>query len=145
MWRRGSDSGSATIELVLMLPVAAAMMTMITFTGRVAMARQVADSAAYDAARSASLARTEATARAQANTAANASFAGQGFTCQPLTVTPNLTGFAVPPGQTATVTVTVSCRVDLRDILDLPGLPISDFITLNSSFVSPLDTYRSRT
>ena len=145
MRQRRSDRGSATIELVLMMPVVVAMISMISLAGRLALARQVADSAAYDAARSASLARTETQARSSAITAAQSSFAGQGFRCDPLTVTPNLAGFRVPPGQTATVTVRVTCRVDLRSVLDMPSLPVSDYITLSSSFVSPLDTYRSRT
>lgn len=128
-----------------MLPGAVAMVIVIMFAGRLALARQVADSAAYDAARSASLARTESVAITQARNAASASFTAQGFRCQPLTVQPNTAGFRVPVGQPATVSVRVICRVDLRDIVELPGMPVSDFITLESTFVSPLDTYRSRT
>lgn len=49
--------------------------------------------------------------------------------------------FSRPPGEPATVSATVTCRVQLSD-LAIPGLPGSREIT--ETVESPLDTYRMR-
>ena len=53
----------------------------------------------------------------------------------------NTSQFAIPPGQPALVTATVSCTVSLAN-LSLPGLPGT--ARLQATFTSPLDIYRSR-
>jgi Flp pilus assembly protein TadG len=138
---RRRDRGSASIELAVLTPAVIAFFAAVVIAGRITLALQAADSAAYDAARTASLARDATTARVQALSAATASFTAQGITCRSVTVNVDTTGFSIPVGQPATVRVTVSCVAELRDVA-LPGMPGST--TLSSSFVSPLDRYRSR-
>jgi hypothetical protein len=58
-----------------------------------------------------------------------------------LTVIVDISGFAVPVGQPAAVTATVTCRADFSDIA-LPGMPGG--ATLSASFVSPLDQFCQR-
>ncbi len=139
---RRRESGSASIELAVLTPAVIAFFAAVVTAGRITLALQSADSAAYDASRTASLARNPTAARAQALSAATASFTAQGITCRSVTVTVDTSGFSVPVGQPATVRVTVTCVAELRDVA-MPGLPGS--ATLTSSFVSPLDRYRSRT
>ena len=136
------ERGSASIELAVLTPAVIAFFAAVVIAGRITLALQAADSAAYDAARTASLARNPTTARTQAFSAATSSFTAQGITCRSVTVSVDTSGFSVPVGQPATVRVTVSCVAELRDVA-LPGMPGST--TLTSSFVSPLDRYRSRT
>jgi Flp pilus assembly protein TadG len=136
------DRGSASIELAVLTPAVIAFFAAVVIAGRITLALQAADSAAYDASRTASLARNPTIARVQALNAATASFTAQGITCLSVTVVVDTAGFSVPVGQPATVRVTVSCVAQLSDVA-LPGMPGS--VTLTSSFVSPLDRYRSRT
>jgi hypothetical protein len=136
------DRGSTTIELAILAPAVITFFVVALIAGRYAIALQAADSAAFDAARNASLSRTEAAAVARATVSASDSFAAQGIRCRnPVGVQVDTSGFAVPVGQPGTVSVTVICVVELSDIA-LPGMPGST--TLHSTFVSPLDTYRSR-
>ena len=135
------DRGSTTIELAILAPAVITFFVVALIAGRFAIALQAADSAAFDAARNASLSRTEATAIARAETTATSSFAAQGIRCRSLTVQSDTSGFGTPVGQPASVRVTVTCVVELSDIA-LPGMPGT--ATLLASFVSPLDTYRSR-
>ena len=139
---RRSDRGSTTIELAILAPAVITFFVVALIAGRYGIALQAADSAAFDAARNASLSRTESAAVARARSTASASFAAQGIRCRnPVDVHVDASGFRVPVGQPGTVRVTVTCVVDLRDIA-LPGMPGTT--TLRSSFISPLDTYRSR-
>ncbi len=58
-------------------------------------------------------------------------------------VSVDVAGFAVPPGQPATVSADVSCTVPLSDLLPwLPGLPGAK--TVKAQFSSPLDPFRAR-
>jgi len=143
--RSRRDRGSTAIELAILAPSVLAFFVTALIAGRYSLAQQAADAAAFDAARTASLARTEPEARSQARTAALASFAAQGVECRtPATADVDTDGFRVDEGQPATVSVTVHCDLEFRDI-SLPFLPRSlGTIELSSSFVSPLDTYRSR-
>ncbi|GIH07027.1 membrane protein [Rhizocola hellebori] len=138
---RGGERGATSIELAILTPAVIGFFAAVVIAGRITLALQAADSAAYDAARTASLARTAAAAQPAATNAARASFSSQGITCTSLTVTANTNGFFVPVGQPATVTVTVTCVAMLSDVA-LPTMPGST--TLTSSFVSPLDRYRAR-
>ncbi|MDI1462101.1 TadE/TadG family type IV pilus assembly protein [Catellatospora sp. KI3] len=135
------ERGSAAVELAILAPTAIVFFIAVVMAGRLGLARQAADAAAYDAARTASLARTEATAGIQARDAAARSFAAQGIRCRTMTVATDTSGFDVPVGQSATVRVSLTCVADFTDII-LPGMPGS--ATLTSTFTSPLDKYRSR-
>ncbi len=136
-----AQRGATSIELAILTPAVIAFFAAMVIAGRVTLALQAADAAAYDAARTASLSRTAAIAQPAAVNAALTSFTSQGISCNTLSVSVNTAGFFVPVGQPATVSVTVTCVAMLADIA-LPGMPGST--TLTSSFVSPLDLYRAR-
>jgi Flp pilus assembly protein TadG len=113
---------------------------LIVFAGRVAIAHQGVQSAAADAARSASIARTQGGAQTAGDTAAATSLANQHVNCMATTVTVDKTGFASPVGTPAKITASVTCQVNLSDLL--PGVPGTKAIKATMS--SPLDTYRER-
>jgi Flp pilus assembly protein TadG len=144
MRRRGRtdpERGSAVIEAVVAVPAFMLFVALIIFAGRVAVARQGVQSAAADAARSASIARTQGAAQSVGNSAAKTSLANQQVSCVATQVNVDTRGFASPVGTPAQVTATVTCQVNLADLW-LPGVPGSKAITATMS--SPLDTYRGR-
>ena len=136
------DRGSAAVEMAVLAPAIIALFVVLMIAGRISTARQAIEAAAFDAARTASLARDGGDAQTRAEAAATATLAAQGLTCSSITVTVDTSQFAVPVGQPAHVTATVVCHADFSDIA-LPGMPGNT--TLSSSFVSPLDQYRKRT
>ena len=135
------ERGSATLELVVWAPGLLLLLGLLAAAGRITSAQGVVEQAAVDAARTASVARTPGQARSDAHRTAGATGAGSALHCTALTVAVDTRGFAVPVGQPATVTATVTCPVRLAD-LALPGLPGSRTVTAQAS--SPLDTYRER-
>ncbi|MEV0881361.1 TadE/TadG family type IV pilus assembly protein [Micromonospora echinofusca] len=139
-WVHG-QRGSVSIEMAVVTPAILALLAGAVIGGRVNIARQALEAAAYDAARTASLARTAGEANAQALAAANSTLDAQGLSCTGLDVTVSAAGFGVPVGQSATVTARVSCTATFSDVA-LPGMPGT--VPLSASFTSPLDTYRSR-
>lgn len=135
------DRGSVSIELAVVTPAVLALLATAVIGGRVNLARQAIEAAAFDAARTASLARTAVTAQTEALAAASSTLAAQGLHCTSVTVTVSTAGFSVPVGQPASVTATVTCQATFEDVA-LPGMPGGAALT--ASFTSPLDTYRSR-
>jgi hypothetical protein len=119
------ERGSAAAELVLVTPFLFLLLLFAVAAGRLVQGKLDVDSAAQQAARAASEARTPAAASAQ----------GQSVTCDPAVITPD-TGDFVPGGE---VTVTVSCTVHLSG-LGLLHIPGSEAITASAS--SPIDVYR---
>ncbi|MEU8073095.1 TadE/TadG family type IV pilus assembly protein [Micromonospora sp. NPDC049151] len=133
--------GSVSIEMAVVAPAILALFAGAVIGGRVNLARQALEASAYDAARTASLARTASEANAEALSAATSTLDAQGLSCASLNVTVSTAGFGVPVGQPATVTATVTCTATFSDVA-LPGMPGT--VPLSASFTSPLDTYRSR-
>lgn len=129
------ERGSAAAELVLVTPLLILFLLFAVAAGRLVQGRLDVDSAAQQAARAASEARTPQAAAAQAQQVAQAALAGQSVSCDPAVITPDLGDF-VPGGE---VTVTVTCTVRLSD-LSLLHVPGSETIT--ATFTSPVDTYR---
>ena len=129
------ERGSAAAELVLVTPLLILLLLLAVAAGRLVQGKLDVDSAAQQAARAASLARTPQAAGAQAQQVAQAALAGQSVSCDPAVITPDLGDF-VPGGE---VTVTVTCTVRLSD-LSLLHIPGSETIT--ATFTSPVDTYR---
>ena len=68
-----------------------------------------------------------------------AELASDGLHCTGIRVAVDTSGFAIPPGQPAAITVNVWCTVDLSDI-GVRGLPGSK--TLHDAATSPLDPAR---
>ncbi|MFD3479900.1 TadE family protein [Streptomyces sp. NPDC058695] len=135
------DRGSAAIEAAIILPSLLVFLCLAIAGGRLVMSGSKVDAAAQDAAREASIHRTAAAAQEAARAAATESLADQGITCASSSVTINTAGLSVPIGQVATVSATVSCTVDLSDLL-LPGAPGSR--TMQSTATSVVDQYRQK-
>jgi Flp pilus assembly protein TadG len=135
-----ADDGNAALELVILAPVLLALLGLVIAAGRTSIAQGSVDAAARDAARPASIALTPTAAQLAGQASARAALREDGLDCAPA-VAVNTGQFAIPPGQPASVTATVSCTVPLAN-LALPGLPGA--VTLRARFTSPLDVYRSR-
>jgi Flp pilus assembly protein TadG len=135
------ERGSVAIEAVIATPAFILLVAMIIAGGRVQLAHQGVEAAAYEAARAASIERTQAAAGAAGRTAAQTSLSNQGLRCTSTDVNVDTAAFNAPLGTTGQVTATVTCRVDLSD-LSLPGVPGSCTITETAS--SPVDAYRER-
>ncbi|MFF9171817.1 MULTISPECIES: TadE family protein [unclassified Streptomyces] len=135
------DTGSVAIEAAIILPPLIMFVCLAIAGGRLVTSGAKIDAAAQDAAREASIHRTAASAQGAAQSAAAESLDDQGISCASTSVDINTGGLNVPVGQVGTVTVTVSCTVNLSDLL-LPGLPGAR--TLTSTATSVVDAYRQR-
>jgi Flp pilus assembly protein TadG len=138
-WR--DERGSAAVEITLVAPVLVLFVLVVIFGGRLALARQAVQSAAFDAARAASLARTQPEARAAAARIAASTLANQKLPCATTQVVADTTGFNEHVGTPATVAVRVVCEVPVAD-LGLPG--IAGTVTVEEAAVSALDSFRER-
>jgi hypothetical protein len=136
------ERGSAAIEMAILMPVFLALFTAAVVIGRTANVTSAVEAAAYDAARTASLARDAATAQADAYATVQQRLADRGVECVdgPQVVIPP-EPFDVPVGEPASVTATVTCVVSYVDV-DIVGVPGDQ--SIEASFVSPIDQYRSR-
>jgi Flp pilus assembly protein TadG len=132
------ESGSVATELVLLTPLLLLMLLFVVALGRTVSARTEVDGAAAQAARAASIARDPATATAMAQQAATTALGSDHVTCANLTVTTDTADFE-PGGQVA---VTVTCTVDLADLVGL-RLPASQ--SISSTSTSVIDVYRAAT
>ena len=139
--RLAGDRGSVSLELVVLAPGLLLIIGVLIYGGRLELAKQSVQSAASQAAREASIARTQPEANSTADAAATRSLAEQGLNCVSSSVTVDTSGFASPAGTPATITAEVTCVVNLSD-LAVPGLPGSQAVTATAD--SPLDTYRER-
>ncbi|MCT9010283.1 TadE family protein [Streptomyces rhizosphaerihabitans] len=138
---RRSDDGGVAVEAAIVLPSLIMFLCLAIAGGRIVTSEAKIDAAAEDAAREASIHRTAAAAQDAAHAAAAESMADQGIACAFTTVHVDTGGVSVPVGQVGTVTVTVTCTVNLSDLL-LPGVPGAR--TLTSTATSVVDQYRQR-
>ena len=141
MRRIDRERGSASVELTILIPVLLLFLGALALGTRLALANLAVDSAAAEAARSASIARTQPEAISRAESGASASLANQDVKCLRQSVRVDTSGFAAPAGTRATVTADVTCVVNLAGV-SIPGVPSSKTITGHAT--SPLDTYRER-
>lgn len=103
--------------------------------------KSAVSSAANEAARAATLAREADDADRLARAGARVVLDNSDLRCQGTPdVTVDTSGFAVPDGQPATVTVTVTCVVPLAEF----GVPGLGDRTVTATATSALDTYRGR-
>lgn len=135
------ERGSAALEAAVGVPAFVLLVGLIIFGGRTAMTHSAVESAAADAARSASIARTSTEATHDAETAAQTSLANQHIHCLTVTVSVVVAAFSTPVGTPGSVTASVRCLLDLSD-LSVPGVPGSRLVTATMS--SALDTWRER-
>lgn len=131
---RGPDRGSATAELVLILPALLLMLLVLVLCYRISDAKLRMADVAHQAARAASLARTPAEAVIDARATAQTALASAGVICQDLTVDTDTAGLA--PGALVRVTLTCTTRLDDLAMLGTPGSA-----TLHANATSPVDTY----
>jgi Flp pilus assembly protein TadG len=141
MSARAAERGSVSVELALLAPALLLLLFFAAVAGRTQIAEGAVQEAARSAAREASLARDAATAAALAGAQAERTLAAQNLRCQRTTVDIDTAGFQAPLGQPGDVTVSITCVVGMADLL-APGLPGS--VTVEASFISPVDAYRER-
>ncbi len=139
--RRGNgEAGSVAAEVAIAVPV---LVALLVFAGvlvyRGVDARLRLDDVAHEAARAASTTRSPAAATVAAQQTVTASLATAGVVCGQPSVSVDTSDF-VPGG---TVSVTVSCRLDLSDAAAL--LAVGSGRTVTATATSPLDVYRAVT
>lgn len=138
---RDPEKGSATIEAVIVAPVLGLVVLLIVFGGRVAVAHQSVQTAAFEAARAASLARVPAPAQDDAVAAAHTSLANQDVRCATIDIALDTSGLTAPVRTPSAVSATVTCHVDLSD-LGVPLMPGTRVVT--ATMTSAVDMYRER-
>ena len=136
-WR--DERGSVSLELAIIAPTLLLLLGALVLAGRVETSSATVEQAARAAARDASLARSADAARAIALGTAQRELAASN--CVTTDVTVDTSGFAVPVGTGAAVTVRITCTVTVAD-LAIPGLPGTH--TMTGTATSPIDRYRSR-
>ncbi|MFJ8042034.1 TadE/TadG family type IV pilus assembly protein [Kitasatospora sp. NPDC096147] len=138
--RRHPDRGSAALELALLAPVLVVFVLLAVAAGRIQTTGGVVDAAARSGARAASLARTVEGGQQAAADAVAEALRGQGVVCQnPETPRAEYSTMDTADGPLVTVTVRVSCRVPLADLM--VGWP-SGGLTMHGTFTSVVDRYR---
>ena len=135
--RSPGERGSAAIEAAILAPVMILFVLLVIAGGQVALARQSVQAIAADTARTASLERTAPAAKKAALATAHQAL-DQQVACTSRDITLDLKAFGTPVGTPASVSATVTCRVET---LGLPGLPS---ITVSATVQSPIDSYRGR-
>ncbi|MGW8767862.1 TadE/TadG family type IV pilus assembly protein [Streptomyces sp. NPDC055815] len=140
--RPRGDRGDVAIEAVIVVPLLLALALLVIAGARLSLAGQTVDAAAQAAARAASLERTPGAGQSAAQAAAADVLAQEDQPCTSTSVRATTSGLGVALGETSTVTVTVSCRVPIGDLLLYGGGP--GVRTMTSSFTSVVDTYRGR-
>ena len=133
--RFADEQGSVTVELVLVTPLLILFLLFVVALGRLATSRIDVSGAAAQAARAASIARDPTDATSAAQQTATAALADDHVTCANFAVATDTAGFAAG----GTVSVTITCHVDLADLAGL-RLPASTAVT--GTAVSSIDTYR---
>ena len=141
-WQRfpRREDGSATVELALVSLIMVIFLMNLVGMARIYLAKQAVAQAASDGARAASLARTPEDAYAGARLVVDQTMAEEGFSCVTSSVDVDAARLGVSIGQRATVSVTVTCQIDLSDTTGFTLLPGS--LTTWATEVSPVDVYR---
>jgi Flp pilus assembly protein TadG len=129
------NSGSAAVEIVVLIPLLMVFVVLAVAFGRFETTRIQVIAAARAAVEAASVSSSPDQAQSAASEAAKPAFLGSLGNCRSLIVETNTEDFR--PG--GTVTVTVSCTLDLSD-LGAPGLPGSSVVSATQ--VAPIDPYR---
>lgn len=140
---RGTDPerGAATsLEMVVLAPVMMAVLALLLFAGRYAMATTAVEQAANASARAASITRTQTQATTEALNTATTTLANNDLTCAGTDVAVDSADFALPPGSIGTVGVTVTCTLNVSDLV---WIPLPSTVTISHQAQSVLDTHRS--
>ena len=130
--RIGDESGSIALEVAVVAPALLLLVGLVVGAGRIALAEQGVQTAAAQAARDTSLARTPTAGVTAGRATAARVLAGQGLDCTSASTTVSAAALGYAPGTPGTVTVTTTCRVRLADLL-VPGLPGAKTLTATAS------------
>lgn len=135
------ERGSVAVELVILVPALALVAVFLFGAGRIATAENAIQSAANAGAREASLARTTDQAQANALEAAHHTITQDGYKCADFNVIVNDDGLNAPLGEIGTVSITITCELDLTDLgVDFLGPTKKIEVTATS----PVDPFRER-
>ncbi|WP_152191185.1 TadE/TadG family type IV pilus assembly protein [Georgenia satyanarayanai] len=134
------ERGSVSLEAAIVVPAFILFVGLLIYAGRTAVALQGVEAVAYDAARSASIARTHLEAQERAATAVDYALAARGLRCASYDIDLDTSGLDKPVGVPGTVTATVSCTIDLAD-LAVPGVP--GHRTVSATMSAVVDAYRA--
>ncbi|MBA0049773.1 pilus assembly protein TadE [Streptomyces sp. AJS327] len=134
--RSSSERGSATTELVILIPLLILVALITVALGRLVDARLVVSDAAHQAARAASIARSEEAARSAARQAVAAALRDAGAACARTQIVVDTDGLT--PG--GAIRTGVECTTTLGD-LTRTGFPGQ--VTLTEHALSPIDAFRS--
>jgi len=140
---RRRDRGSISVELVVLAPGLALLLLLVAAGARVVEVQGHIDGAARDAARAASIARTFSLQKQAAQQAAQADL-GLTSLCAPHTVGVQVTTTppaVAAPGVAGSVTVTVTCEVNMSPFKSL-GFGVAKRFT--GQAVAPLDPFMCR-
>lgn len=139
------EQGAASLELVIVAPFLLALMMLIIAFGRFAQTENLVDQAARDAARAATAQNSQAEVPNVVQKVVMESLDDAPDSCRnTVKAVPTMSdgAFGLPdpndPLTIETVTVTVTCTVDLGD---LAALPLKS-VEISETFTSPLDRYR---
>lgn len=132
---------SISVEAAVVLPVIVLFIGLLLTLARIMLAEQHVGSAAAAGARAASLERSVAVAHREAEVAVGSALAQRNVACRSTVVDADAVGVARPLGAQATVTVSVTCAVELADV-SLPFIPGTVEVTAQRS--SPVDPLRGR-
>lgn len=111
-WHIRDDRGSAAAQLAVLLPVFILFVGLVTYSGRSGEAQATTDAAARWAARTISIARHPADAMADAEADAASTLRVGRAACRTMAFSPVITD--------TEVTVTISCEVDVSELILLP-------------------------
>ena len=138
--RHGDERGSASLELVIVVPAVVAVIALLTAGWRLWSVRSQVREAAAAGARAATLARNGAEAEQAASAAIDADLETVGSSCTGPTVGIDVSAVSAPPGQGGDVGVDVTCEVPFTDLL----IPMPGALTVEGHAGSRLDSFRER-
>jgi len=137
---RGRDRGSAALEMVALLPIHMGFIMAVVFIGKANNGAQNVEAAARSAARTISIGdNRNPDAAVDAARAQAADMVDEGGSFCPAMVWEPLIVLNDPPEDPSTVTVTITCHVDMSQATGL-GMPGTFEVTATSTEV--IDPYR---
>ncbi|MFT3886722.1 MAG: hypothetical protein QM713_00955 [Arachnia sp.] len=132
---------AASVEAVVLVPALLLFVGLLLSLARLALADQHVGAAASAAARAAALERTVPAAQRAAGEALTAALAEHNVSCRTLDTTVDVRGVARALGTSASVSVKVTCAVELSDV-SLPFVPGA--VSVAATRDAPVDPLRGR-
>ncbi|HOA26188.1 MAG TPA: TadE/TadG family type IV pilus assembly protein [Arachnia sp.] len=137
----GERGAAASVEAAVILPAILLFVALLLSLGRLALADQHVGAAASAAARAAALERTVPAAERAADEALSQALAERDLACRTVFTAVDAAGVARALGEVGTVSVKVTCAVELSDI-SLPGVPGT--VSVSATRDAPVDPLRGR-